>query len=219
MFSPNTALAAIVIQSPHAARVLHRHRLDFCCGGGKTLAEACAEAGLDAQSLLLEVMQAPGPASSEPNWEERPLDELADFLVERYHKPLAAEFERLIALARKVESVHKDKPTAPKGLASVLVRLRDEVEPHMEKEEQVLFPMIRAGQGYLAQMPIHVMVQDHRVVAEALHEIRRITGDLVPPAEACTSWINLYKSLDQLEVEFMEHIHLENHVLFPRALA
>jgi len=219
MLTPNTALAAIVTQSPHAARVLHRHRLDFCCGGGKTLAEACAEAGLDTQTLLLEVLQAPGPASPESSWEERPLTELADYLVERYHKPLAAEFERLIALARKVENVHKDKATAPKGLASVLVRLRDEVEPHMEKEEQVLFPLIRAGQGHLAQMPIHVMVQDHRVVAEALREVRRITGDLVPPAEACTSWINLYKGLEQLEVEFMEHIHLENHILFPRALA
>lgn len=219
MLTPNTSLAAIVTQSPHAARVLHRHRLDFCCGGGKTLAEACAEAGLDTQALIQELMQAPGPASPQETWEERPLTELADHLIERYHKPLSAEFERLIELARKVESVHKDKPTAPRGLANVLVRLRDEVEPHMEKEEQVLFPMIRAGQGHLAQMPIHVMMQDHHEVAEALRQVRRITGDLVPPAEACTSWRNLYQGLEQLEIDFMEHIHLENHVLFPRALA
>ena len=125
----------------------------------------------------------------------------------------------LIALATKVESRHADKPTCPKGLAALLGAMQDEVLDHLAKEEQMLFPMILAGQGRFAVGPVQVMEHEHDEHGRNLALLRTLTGDFVPPAGACTTWRALYLGLRQLDQELMEHIHLENNVLFPRALA
>jgi len=151
-------------------------------------------------------------------WSERPLTELIDFILERFHAPLRSDLPALVELAKKVEDVHAGKPSCPRGIAQHLAHVLVEVEIHLAKEERILFPLIRAGRGPTALMPIKVMMQEHEDHGVNLRRTRALTGDLAAPPEACASWRSLYQGLAQLEADLMEHIHLENNVLFPRAL-
>jgi regulator of cell morphogenesis and NO signaling len=125
----------------------------------------------------------------------------------------------LIAMAEKVESRHGDKPTCPDGLAAHLHLVHGEVLDHLAKEEGILFPMILSGRGRSAVGPVHVMEMEHDDHKRNLDILRTLATGYVPPAEACVTWRALYLGLEQLEQELMEHIHLENHVLFQRALS
>ncbi len=118
-----------------------------------------------------------------------------------------------------MEDAHADKPERPAGLADLLTEVRAAVESHLAKEEQILFPLILSGRGQMAHMPVQVMMQEHEDHGENLRRIRELTNDLQIPEYACASWRELYRSLARLEVELMDHIHLENNILFPRALA
>ncbi|HXS15961.1 MAG TPA: hemerythrin domain-containing protein, partial [Polyangiaceae bacterium] len=149
----------------------------------------------------------------------QPLPDLIGFILERYHAPLHVDLPALVEAARRVERVHGSKPSCPRGLAALLQELASELEEHMTKEEQVLFPTILSGQrGALLHMPIRVMMQDHDDHGAHLLQLRELTTDFVPPVVACATWRALYAGLAKLETELMEHIHLENNVLFPRAL-
>lgn len=213
----DTTLAELATMIPAASRVFRRERLDYCCGGNRSLAEACRARGLDAEALLREIETAPAGADDE-DWSGRPLAELVRHIVARYHDPLRRELPELLELARKVERVHADKPSVPKGLHDHLAMMHAEVLDHLLKEEHVLFPMILAGQGREAGAPVQVMEHEHKDHGRNLERLRELTDDLTPPAEACTTWRALYLRLAALESELMDHIHLENNILFPRAL-
>jgi regulator of cell morphogenesis and NO signaling len=215
--SPQATLADLAVVFPAASRVFHRHGLDFCCHGGRPLAEACASRGLDAAAVIAEIDSE--PAGDQPRWDERPLAELADHVENHYHRRLRAELPELVALAAKVESRHAEKASCPRGLRAHLEAVHEAVLSHLAKEEQVLFPMIRAGRGAFAGGPIHVMEAEHVDHAEDLGKTRALTADLTAPEEACPTWRALYLRLGELERELMEHIHLENNVLFRRVLA
>ncbi len=215
---PTETLAQIAIDRPQAPGVFIRHGLDFCCHGKRSLEEACAEQGLDPRAVLSEIDRAPPDAADETSWKDRPVADLVDHILERYHAPLRQDVAALITLAEKVEAVHGAKATCPHGLAAHLAHVAEELESHLGKEERILFPMIRAGHGAMARMPVNVMMQEHEDHGESLRRTRRLTDDLVIPPEACNSWRALYVGLERLERELMEHIHLENNVLFPRAL-
>jgi regulator of cell morphogenesis and NO signaling len=211
-------LATLAIHNPAASRVFHARGLDYCCGGQRPLDEACLERGLDPNAVLQEIRDAARGALEEEPWTHRPLDELTRFIVDRYHQSLRRELPQLIELAAKVEERHAAKPDCPTGLASHLRFVHEAVLDHLQKEEQVLFPMICSGNGPNAGGPVQIMELEHREHAQNLLRIREITQDFTIPAEACTSWQALYLRLRELEADLMEHIHLENNVLFPRAL-
>lgn len=213
----HTTLAELALSSPAASRVFHRQGLDYCCGGRRSLDDACRQADLDPETILSEI-RSQSASTDRLSWSQRPLGELIDFIVERYHTALRAELPELVALAEKVETRHGDKLTCPRGLAAHLTAVHEAVLEHLAKEEQVLFPMILGGHGSHAGGPVQVMEMEHRDHAANLQRTRELTGDLVTPPEACTSWSALYLRLLELEAELMEHIHLENNVLFPRAL-
>lgn len=217
-FDTTTPLAEFATHLPGASRVFHRHRLDFCCGGRRSLAEACAKAQLDPERVLAELKAEGAAGEAATDWSERPLGELIDHILTRYHEPLRAELPLLFSMAAKVERVHGDKPECPRGLAEHLKNVHENLDEHMSKEEQVLFPMLRAGAGGQARMPVGVMEREHDEHALDLQRTRELTTDLVPPPPACTTWRALYLRLSELERDLMEHIHLENNVLFPRAL-
>lgn len=219
MIQTTEHLARIATTHPAASRVFHRYGLDFCCGGERPLAEVCRAAGLDAEAIAREIEAEQTHPEDDVRWDERPLDELVDHILERYHEPLREELPRLLAMAEKVERVHGEKPHAPHGLAKHLRHVLDAVEDHLQKEEQILFPAIREGHGQALSMPVHVMEQEHDDHGASLRRTRQLTADLTPPADACTTWRSLYLGLAEFERELMDHIHLENHVLFPRAVA
>jgi len=215
----NTTLAEIAVTHPAAARVFYQHRLDFCCGGRRSLAEACHERGLDARSILDDIAREDTPDADSARWDKAALPTLVDHIVNHFHARLRAALPDLVRMARRVETRHADKSTCPSGLAMHLEGVQASVLDHLAKEEQILFPMILRGMGTLAAGPVHVMEMEHEHHKADLLRIRALTDDLKPPAEACTTWRALYLALQQLEQELMEHIHLENNILFRRALA
>ncbi len=217
-FSAADSLAELATRHPGASRVFHRHGLDFCCHGRRSLAEACAPDGLDVDALIEELITEERAAPPATRWDERPLDELMDHILAHYHEAHRAELPRLLEMAQKVERVHGDKPECPAGLARHLANVAASMEDHMQKEEQVLFPAFRGGQGPLAGMPVRCMEQEHEEHARNLERTRALAHDFVPPEGACATWRALYLGLEQLEQDLMDHVHLENHVLFPRAL-
>lgn len=214
-----SSLGEIARRQPSAARVFLRHHLDFCCGGRKTLSEACAAAGLDAQAIAAE-LEAEAQRRSEPRWEAGPVEKLADHIVARYHIPFRKVMPPLIEAARKVEREHASNPAVPVGLASLLRTFQEEMLRHMAKEEQILFPLIRNGaRGASIAMPVRVLGDEHDQHTAQLLKIRELTNDLQLPPDACATWRALYEGLAAVEEDLVEHIHLENYVLFAGTLS
>jgi regulator of cell morphogenesis and NO signaling len=154
-----------------------------------------------------------------PRWADAPVADLIGHIVGFYHRRLREELPELLTLATKVETRHAEKRSCPRGLRDHLAHVNLAVREHLAKEEQVLFPMILAGRAAMAGAPIHAMEAEHEDHARDLARTRELTADLVAPEEACTTWRALYLRLGALEEELMDHIHLENNVLFPRVLA
>lgn len=213
-----TPIGELAAAQPSATRVFLRHRLDFCCGGRRSLQEACERAGLNAAEIAAELEQESRRGDTTPRWEHRSQTELADHIEDHYHAGLRRDLPPLIEAARKVERVHASKPGVPSGLADVLTEFFAEMQSHMAKEEKILFPMIRRGErGDAVYMPVRVMEGEHDSHREQLVKIRELTDDLRPPAHACATWTALYHGLETVEADLMQHIHLENNILFARA--
>jgi regulator of cell morphogenesis and NO signaling len=217
MIQPSTTLAELALAHAGAQRVFLRHQLDFCCGGQRSLAEACRAAGLSPEAIAAEIAAAGAVEPPSPTWAADDLDALIDHIVERYHRTLRADLPALITAAQRVEKVHAAKPSCPRGLAFHLERMATELLAHMDREERVLFPAIRAGDPRV-ETPIDVLRREHDSHARALTVTRELTADLVAPPEACATWRALYAGLVTLEGELMRHVLLENHVLFPHAV-
>ena len=200
--------------------MLQRHGIDFCCGGQRSLAEACLQRGITADILLSEVAAEEARALPSPRrWDDAPLPELIAYVLVKHHRPLDTELPRLSALINKVCSVHHDvDPDRFDALRATWRALLDDLVPHILKEEQVLFPWILAGNGGDAGGPIQLVEEEHLIVGSLLAQLRRLTDSYQAPPDACGSWRALWSGLEALEVDLHTHIHLENNVLFPRAL-
>jgi regulator of cell morphogenesis and NO signaling len=208
----NTPIGDIARERPSSTRVFLRHKLDFCCGGRRPLVDACQKAGLDPDEIVRELLDA---ESTPTQSKSRTPAELCHFIVENYHDPLRRDVPSLIEAARKVERVHAEKADVPRGLAAELETFWAEMQKHMMKEENVLFPLLSRGAlGAQVAMPILVMQGEHDEHAVHLANIRKLTGDLQIPPHACATWQALYRGLVLMESELMHHIHLENNVLF-----
>lgn len=212
-------VADLAARRPRSVAVLQRHGIDFCCGGRRPLAEACSKVGIEAVALLAEVDAAENNGDAGIRWDEVSLPALIDHLLARYHRPLDTELPRIEAMARRVLHVHGGRdPERFEKLLRLVVELRAELEPHMVKEETILFPWILGGRGRDAGAPVRVMLMEHEAVGALLAGLRETTDDYVVPLVACATWRALWQGLETLEADLHEHIHLENNILFPRAL-
>lgn len=199
---------------PGATAVFRGARIDFCCGGDLVLGEAARARGLDLAALeaSLHALAAQSAATAAPE----PTDALVAYIRRRYHDTHRRELPELVRLARKVEAVHRDHPDVPAGLADEIEGLRLELEEHMNKEEQVLFPAFVSGGGQLIDPAIEQMRREHRHHGTRLERLEELAHEFEPPADACRSWCALYTGAEKLVDDLREHIHLENNVLFPR---
>lgn len=213
-------IGQIAAEHPLSTRIFARHGIDFCCGGGKPLQDVCSQKGLDPAAVLDEIRRELATSKDpEVRWDREPLPKLIDHILTTYHAPLKEELPRLETMARKVVEVHGSKqPEALPELLQVLVGLKTELEEHMMKEERVLFPMIASGQGTQTQGPVSVMEHEHESAGQALARLRELTDGFTVPEEACNTWRALWHGLHALEKAMHRHIHLENNILFPRAL-
>ncbi|KAA0010296.1 iron-sulfur cluster repair protein YtfE [Billgrantia pellis] len=208
----------IALSLPGATRIFHAHHIDFCCGGRISLRQAAERAGLHIDKLVAELEALPAVSSEQRDWREASNDELIDHILTRYHDVHREQLPELIRMARRVEQVHGDRVSCPNGLADLLLTLHQEMESHMQKEEQILFPMLRSGMGTQAQGPITVMRHEHDDHGQNLEQVMLLTDDITPPKGACTTWRALYAGLREFREDLMEHIHLENNLLFERAV-
>lgn len=209
----SASVGDIASDLPGAAEVFRRNGISFCCGGALTLADAAAKQGLAPETLLDALQALIDAAGRDAPQETLPL---IDHILARYHETHRDELEWLIPLAQKVETVHGDHDEAPLGLTEALIALHDELDSHMLKEEQVLFPMMRQGGHPMISHPIGVMRHDHDSAAELLRAVERITRGLSLPEGACRSWTALYTGLTKFSEDLVRHMHLENNILFPR---
>lgn len=207
------AIGQIAVQLPGATAVFRRLKLDFCCGGQVSLREAATAKGLDVPAVMEELS---GLQRSDAMPEAASPDTLIDHLLARYHEVHRAQLPELIRMARRVEAVHRDHPDVPAGLADTLENVEQELLSHMRKEEVVLFPLLRAGSHPMVGQPIAMMRMEHTDHGESLERLAQLTHDATPPAGACNTWRALYAGIAQFNDDLINHIHLENNVLFPQ---
>lgn len=204
---------------PGATRIFHSLKIDFCCAGQQTLAAAAHSRGVELDDLVraIEDLATQKMEEEHVDWRDAPVTELIRHLLGRFHTRHRAQLPELIRLAHRVEQAHGDRPDCPTGLAVSLDTLRQELESHMMKEEQILFPMLARELDAQAQAPISVMRFEHDHHGELLKSILAMTGNMTPPEGACNTWRALYIGLEELAEDLMQHIHLENNVLFVRS--
>jgi regulator of cell morphogenesis and NO signaling len=219
----------LVRQVPNRARVFESHKIDYCCGGKVSLARACEKRGIDAGEVLKQLAANDTAARDQPivDADAMTLTELADHIEQTHHAYLREELPRLEFMTEKVSRVHGDKEPRLLQVREAFVALKAELEPHMMKEERVLFPIIRQLEastttpefhcGSVAN-PIRQMEHEHDQAGDALAIIREATDDFVPPEWACNTYRAMIDTLEKLEADMHQHIHKENNVLFPKAI-
>lgn len=200
------------VDIPGATAVFRRHKIDFCCNGHISLEEAAKKKNIELKSLLQELS---GLERRDLPVNDKSPSELIDYIVSRYHEVHREQLPELIRMAARVEAVHKEHPNVPKGLASFLENMDADLCCHMRKEEEVLFPMMKDGKNPFVVQPIAMMRTEHLDHGRTLDELSELTNDCQPPQGACNTWRALYAGLEQLRTDLMNHIHLENNLLFP----
>jgi regulator of cell morphogenesis and NO signaling len=225
----------LALESPGATRVFERLGLDYCCGGKKSLDEACRAANLNIAQVVASLEQLRQPALStekEQNWEAEPLATVITHIQNTHHKYTRAEIARLGPLFEKVCSVHGRNHPELLDVYQAFKGLAQELSTHLMKEEMILFPYIVRMEAAMArkesvgpapfgsiQNPVSMMEQEHDSAGNALRSMKQASNGYSAPADSCVSYQTLYRALAEFETDLHQHIHLENSVLFPRAVA
>jgi regulator of cell morphogenesis and NO signaling len=233
-FDGTQTVAEIARQYPGAVAVFEALGIDYCCGGNRPLEQACAKENVSLNLVLSLLSSAlvTRPTGDDRHWMICPLTELSAYIVEHHHGYARRELPRLAALAAKVETRHGHMFPEVHQIRELVDAMTSEMLTHMVKEEQALFPRLKmveaVGQSGPTRPPascdalinpIRHMMSDHDDTGQLLKTLRRLTRDYQPPENACLSFQALYGGLEALEKDLRHHIHLENNVLFPRALA
>lgn len=228
-FDPCARIGDIVLENPATMRVFETYNIDYCCGGHRSLAEACQAAGRDVAAVLpaLEGLDK-GAVQADPSLLAKgSMTELIDHIEATHHLFTRQELARVAPLAEKVARVHGDRHPELQRVLECFEGLRDDLLPHLEKEERILFPFIRTlerggSTGGMCfgsvQGPIGVMQSEHEAAGDLLRELRELTRDYTLPEDACGSYRSLFMGLKALEEDLHLHIYLESHILFPRAV-
>lgn len=222
-------IGQLAARRPEALRVLEQHGIDYCCGGARSVDEACRLAGADPQAVLTEVERAASASGGfgKDDWLSAPLTDLCNHIEQTHHQFLREQLPFLSDLFAKVIDVHGENHPELAETRDVFHGLRAELEPHMFKEEQILFPTVRRMEAARAavpmpfgslQNPIQVMEDEHAGAGQALQRLRSLTGGYRAPQDACQAYSGLLEILERLETDLHEHIHKENNILFPRAV-
>lgn len=218
----------IVAGNPSLSRVFQSYQLDFCCQGAKTLRQACASKNLPLDQVTAALKkEAESGCENDSNPAQLPPSELVDYIVETHHGFLRQELPRIHVMAERVAQVHGPRNASLVQIYKVFSDMFMELDSHMRKEEEVLFPTIKAifsdppsepvFPGSI-EHPVDQMMHEHTETGQALEQLRLLTHNFTPPAEACNTYRALFAGIKDLEEDTHRHIHLENSVLFPAAV-
>jgi len=231
-FNEETKVKDIALSNPAARQILEDVGLDYCCGGGKSLHEACLHADVPAEEILNRLRENSKHVSpDEANWTLAPLGDLTRHLRERHHRYVREGIARVQPLLDKVEAKHGKNHSEITDIRRLFTEVGREMIMHMQKEEQILFPYIDALEKAASahgsveppffqtvRNPIHAMMKEHDAAGELVKQIRKASLEYTAPADACTSYKALYQDLREFEADLHQHVHLENNILFPRAV-
>jgi regulator of cell morphogenesis and NO signaling len=222
-------VADVALAFPQAISVLNKYDLDFCCNGKTSFTEACKKANLTSEKVWQEILGTPAKKNGNPlNFETWNSSVLADFIVQHHHEYVREAIPKIRELLDKVCSVHVDTNPELLAVRTDFEALAEELSGHMPKEEQILFPAIRRIEGQpiasiesaisptALQMPIMVMEEEHERAGDLIKSIRSRTGHYSPPGYACPTFQLTYVMLQEFDNDLIQHIHLENNILFPR---
>jgi regulator of cell morphogenesis and NO signaling len=217
-------LADIVSEHHSSAAVFEKHKLDFCCKGKRTLAQACMEQEIPLDSIEQELAEViTDPEKPEPSvFNMMTPKQLSDYIVARHHVFVRQAIPQIVYHLDKVYNKHGERYDYVGEVYSLFMKVAAELEQHMLKEEKILFPMMEHVDrmtGSQLSGPIHVMESEHEHAGDLMARIRELTHDYTAPADACTTHRLVLEELRSFEEDLHEHVHLENHLLFPRAVA
>jgi len=232
MTATSQTVRDIALEQPTSIRVFESYGIDYCCGGRKPLAEACAAGNLEVDAVIAALeAAASGPTMATVDWPKSSLGELIDHIITTHHAYVKSELPRLAILAEKVVRRHGDMQAQLPLIQSKLALLDEELSHHLAKEEVILFPYVvkleraRKSGGAMphecfgtVETPIAMMTAEHDAAGALLVEIRQLSHSFTTPVGACPTYHAFYDGLREFEQDLHQHIHLENNILFPRAL-
>ncbi len=232
---PEWTVAEIVLRHPGLRSRLEELGIDYCCGGKKPLSDAVRDAGLSLKTVVVDLEQAlrqEPAAETATDWTRVPTTALANHILDTHHAFTKTQLARIDGLLGRVQNAHRERHgTMLDALRLAFDSLRSELDAHLMKEEQILFPAIKGIDGFLSghterpevpcgsvAHPIRQMEHEHDGAGNLLAKMRALTGDYQPPEDACQTFRALYEALEALEADLHEHIHLENNILFPTSV-
>jgi regulator of cell morphogenesis and NO signaling len=234
MINSAMSVREVAVQVPESTRLFETLKIDYCCGGNKPLTEACASAGVEVNNviaMLAVLSKTNGKENETVDFQKLSLTELITHIIETHHVFTKSELDRLHALTEKVIGAHATNHPELLKVGELFRQLGTDLEPHMFKEEQILFPYMKAMELAASENqprpfapfgtvdnPIRMMTKEHDTAGDILRELRTVTSDYRVPSDACISYQTLYQALEEFEKDLHQHIHLENNILFPKAV-
>lgn len=231
MINSEMTVRDVALQVPESTRLFEKLKIDYCCGASQPLVEACASAGVDVDSVMEMLGKITNSQDAALDFQNASLPELIEHILQTHHVFTKSEMDRLQSLTDKVLNAHGGNHPELIHLSELLLQLCADLKPHMFKEEQILFPYIvsmaqAADQNRACPFapfgtvnnPVRMMMREHDTAGQILRELRALTSDYTVPPDACISYRTLYEALENFERDLHQHIHLENNMLFPKAL-
>jgi len=230
IFSSNDKIGDIVVKLPKASEVFKAFQIDFCCGGNRPLIEAINENGLNEEVVLSKLQdayeQVQGLKVEGTDWTKASFSDLIDHVINTHHAYLNQELPKLSELTRKIYRVHGADHTELSNVYKLFHTLKMELEQHLIKEEEIVFPLIKKYEANpsdeLLEKTLNVITElegEHEEAGNVLKELRKITNGYKMPSDGCQSYDLTFKGLELLESDTFQHIHLENNIMFPRLAA
>ena len=232
MIGSASTLRSMALEHPETIRIFERFHLDYCCGGNRPLDEACAQKGISTKEVLAALTKSGKGERADEDWSQATAAGLIRHIVEKHHAYVRSELPRLQQMAQRVAAKHGAAHPEVREIENELGRLADELTHHLQKEEMILFPYVIALEQQSlggapapeacfgsVESPIRAMVNEHEVAGALLADMRSRSINFTPPAGACPTFVGFYHGLDAFERDLHQHIHLENNLLFPRAIA
>ena len=227
----NNTVAEIVTNNIKTADVFKKNGIDFCCGGGISIKKACEKKDLSLEEILNELANVNNPVSNAYNYDSWKLDFLVDHIVNIHHTYVTESIPLILQYAARVAKVHGHHYTEVVEINRLFIDVANELSSHLKKEEQVLFPFIKellnadsngekAAKQHFGTVnnPIRMMEEEHENAGDIMKEIKKLSNNFTPPEGACNTFKALYAKLEEFEQDLHQHIHLENNILFPKAI-
>lgn len=229
----NTTVAQLVAADYRTAEIFKRYGIDFCCGGKKSIASVCRQKNISAEQLQLEILALQNTsATPKHNFSDWQAGFLADYIVNVHHTYVKNNLAPITEFANKVALVHGDHNPETREIATLWKQLAEELTLHLNKEESILFPWIKLLESHVnsnsalaagtytgsVKRPVQVMEHEHDMAGDLIKRIQKLSNNFTPPEHACNTYRVLYAKLQEFENDLFEHIHLENNLLFEKAI-